>query len=174
MNSDVSKSAQRSFIAGNFVKAIIFCLISVLLVVGNFFLEARFASGEEILREEFSVFDYSEENFIPNRGVIRDELADLLNAKKENIIIETIDTTFGVQKSNGYAKVYSSLKTAEGLERKHILKRNKVAPKKEKKEEEKKEEAPAEPAGEAKQEEKPEEKPEEKKEEAPAEEKDKE
>ena len=95
----------------------------------------------------------------PARGVVRDELADLLNSKKDNVIVETIDTTFGIQKSNGYAKVYSSQKAAEELERKHILKRHKITAKKDKKEGEGKAEAEKE---EAKQVEKKEEKPEKK------------
>ena len=74
----------------------------------------------------------------PNRELIRNELAEKLNAKKENIIINYIQSSTGIQKSIGYAKVYSSVKNAEEMERKYILKRNKISGKKEKKEEEKK------------------------------------
>lgn len=81
----------------------------------------------------------------PNQAIIRNELASELNAKKENIIIESIDSSFGIQQTKGYAKVYSSRKEAESIERKHLLKRNRAQEKKpEKKEEEKTEEAPAE------------------------------
>ncbi len=74
----------------------------------------------------------------PNREIIRSELAEKLNAKKENIIINDIHSSSGIQKSTGYAKIYSVIKKAEELERKHILKRNKISGKKEKKEGEKK------------------------------------
>ena len=77
----------------------------------------------------------------PNREIIRSEIADKLNVKKENIIINNIKSSFGIQKSVGYAKIYSTPKMVEKLERKHILKRNQVIDKTKdkKKEEEKKE-----------------------------------
>ena len=78
----------------------------------------------------------------PNREIIRSELAEKLNVKKENVIVNTINGSFGVQETTGYAKIYSSLSKSKSLERKHILKRNNIGTKKEKKEE--KEEAPAE------------------------------
>ena len=74
----------------------------------------------------------------PNRELIRSELAEKLNAKKENIIINDIHPSSGIQKSTGYAKIYSVIKKAEELERKHILKRNRIGGKKGKKEGEKK------------------------------------
>jgi len=83
----------------------------------------------------------------PNREIIRSELADKLNAKKENIIVNSINSSFGTQETTGYAKVYSSLQKAKDLERDHILKRNKIGAtekKKEEKDEEKKEEKPIE------------------------------
>ena len=94
----------------------------------------------------------------PNREIIRSELAEKLNAKKENIIINDIQSSSGIQKSIGYAKIYSSVKKAEEMERKHILKRNKISGKKEKKEGEKAETAEEPP----KEEEKPAEKKEQK------------
>jgi len=62
----------------------------------------------------------------PNREIIRNELADKLNAKKENIIINNISSGFGTQETVGYAKVYTSLKQSKDLERKHFLIRNKI------------------------------------------------
>lgn len=95
----------------------------------------------------------------PNREIIRSELAEKLNAKKENIIINDIQSSSGIQKSIGYAKVYSSVKKAEEMERKHILKRNKISGKKEKKEGEKKPEEKPASAEEPPKEEKPSEEP---------------
>jgi small subunit ribosomal protein S24e len=72
----------------------------------------------------------------PNREIIRAELADKLNVKKDDVIVDSVHTTFGLQKITGYAKVYSSPDKLKGLEREHILVRNKLmqAKKKEKKE----------------------------------------
>lgn len=69
----------------------------------------------------------------PNREIIRSEIADKLNVKKENIIINNITSSFGIQKSRGYAKIYTSPKKAETLERKYILKRNQAIQKDKKK-----------------------------------------
>jgi small subunit ribosomal protein S24e len=95
----------------------------------------------------------------PNREIIRSELAEKLNAKKENIIINDIQSSSGIQKSIGYAKIYPSVKKAEEMERKHILKRNKISGKKEKKEGEKKPEEKSASAEEPPKEEKPSEEP---------------
>lgn len=78
----------------------------------------------------------------PNRKLIRSELADALNTKQENIIIDSITSSFGSHISKGYAKAYSSLKHAQDVERKFQLKRNKVESKPKKTEEQK--EKPAE------------------------------
>ena len=92
----------------------------------------------------------------PNRELIKSELADKLNVKKENIIVNTVDTSFGKQEISGYAKVYSSIAKAKDVEREHLQKRNLIIEsdkKPEKKAEEAapapaKEEAPAEPVAE--------------------------
>lgn len=73
----------------------------------------------------------------PNKAIMRNELAEALNAKKDQIIIDRVESSFGIQETKGYAKVYSSRKEAEDIERKHILKRNKVSESKPKKKEEK-------------------------------------
>jgi ribosomal protein S24E len=79
----------------------------------------------------------------PNQAIIRNELAEAMNVKKEAIIIEKINSSYGLQHTKGYAKVYSSRKDAEKIEQKHILNRNKVSEKKPKKKEEKEEEPEA-------------------------------
>jgi len=105
----------------------------------------------------------------PNREIIRSELADKLNAKKENIIVNSINSSFGTSETTGYAKVYSSIQKAKDVERNHILKRNKIGVEEKKKEEKPTEEAssPAEPPKEEASKEKPEDKPEEKTEDKP-------
>lgn len=62
----------------------------------------------------------------PSRELIRNELADRLNVSKDNVIIDKINTSFGWYESFGYAKIYNSLEKAKGIEKKYILKRNKI------------------------------------------------
>ena len=69
----------------------------------------------------------------PNKGIIRNELAEALNVKRESIIIDRIHSSFGLQHTKGYAKVYTSRKEADAIEHKHILNRNKVSDGKSKK-----------------------------------------
>lgn len=91
----------------------------------------------------------------PNREIIRSELAEKINAKKENIIIDYINSGFGIQESTGYAKIYNPTKFTEEIERKHILKRNKIISRKEKKEGAKEEKQPEAAEEKPKEEEKP-------------------
>jgi ribosomal protein S24E len=97
-------------------------------------------------RTEVQFIAKHENEGTPNRKLIRSELADALNTKQENIIIDSIHSSFGSFTSKGYAKAYSSLKHAQDVERKFQLKRNKVEGKSKKKEEqaEKSEEKPSE------------------------------
>lgn len=60
----------------------------------------------------------------PNREIIKTELADMLNAKNNCVIVDSIHSETGLQKSRGYAKIYSSVKKVKNIERKHMLKRN--------------------------------------------------
>lgn len=86
-------------------------------------------------RTEIHFTVYHDNDGTPNREIIRSELAEKMNAKKENIIIDSINSMFGVHQSRGYAKVYTSREKAENLEHEYILKRNQVKGKQEKKEE---------------------------------------
>jgi len=74
----------------------------------------------------------------PNREIVRSELAEKLNVKKEDVVVDNIHTSFGVQQIKGYAKIYNTVENAKGWERSHILERNKLIEKKAKKGEEKK------------------------------------
>jgi small subunit ribosomal protein S24e len=83
----------------------------------------------------------------PNRELIRSELAEKLNVKKENIVVNTVQSSFGNQEVTGYAKIYSSLAKSKDLERDYVLRRNKLmepGQKDKKKAEEKPAEAPKE------------------------------
>lgn len=86
-------------------------------------------------RTEVQFIAKHENEGTPNRKLIRSELADVLNTKPENIILDSITSSFGSYISKGYAKAYTSLKHAQDVERKFQLKRNKVEGKLKKKEE---------------------------------------
>ncbi len=73
----------------------------------------------------------------PRREVIRGELAGKLGVGKENIIIDHMTSDFGIQKTKGYAKVYSSAEKTKAEERNHLLKRNNLPMKKAEKKKEK-------------------------------------
>jgi small subunit ribosomal protein S24e len=75
----------------------------------------------------------------PNREIVRNELAEKLNSKKENIVLKFIKPGFGTNETTGYAKIYSSLQKAKEIEETYILARNKLidSKKKEKKTEKK-------------------------------------
>lgn len=74
----------------------------------------------------------------PNRDAARDKLAQLQNVKKEQVVVDCLDTTFGKNVTTGYAKVYPDKETAMKIERDYQLVRNKF---KEKEKKEKKAEA---------------------------------
>lgn len=77
----------------------------------------------------------------PKRELVRSELADKLNVKKENILVNYMKSSFGSTDTVGFAKVYKSVKDAKSGEKNHLLKRNNIAGT-EKKPSEKKEEKP--------------------------------
>jgi small subunit ribosomal protein S24e len=75
----------------------------------------------------------------PKRDLVRNELAEKLNAKKETIMIDFMRSSFGVRKTVGYAKIYKSIEDAKAGEADPILKRNGLGTKKKPKKETKKE-----------------------------------
>ena len=77
-------------------------------------------------RTEIHFIVHHKDEGTPNREILRSKLAEKLNVKKENIIINHMRSSFGIQETRGYAKIYSSTEKAKTIERKHILKRNKI------------------------------------------------
>jgi small subunit ribosomal protein S24e len=75
----------------------------------------------------------------PKRDLVRSELAEKLNAKKETIMIDYMQTSFGARKTVGYAKIYKSIEDAKAGEADPILMRNGLGTKKKSKKEVKKE-----------------------------------
>jgi small subunit ribosomal protein S24e len=62
----------------------------------------------------------------PNREIIRSELAEKLNVKKENVIVNIIKSSFGHNVISGYAKIYNSVEKSKEIEPDYILMRNKI------------------------------------------------
>jgi len=75
----------------------------------------------------------------PERELVKNDLAEILKAKKGNIVLEYLKPEFGIQRSIGYAKIYKSIDDAKRVEKEYILKRNKFGVEKEKAEEKKEE-----------------------------------
>jgi small subunit ribosomal protein S24e len=75
----------------------------------------------------------------PKRELIRTELAEKLNAKKETIMIDFMRSSFGTRKTVGYAKIYKSVEDAKAGEADFIMRRNGLGTKKKPKKEAKKE-----------------------------------
>lgn len=63
----------------------------------------------------------------PTRDAVRDALAGSLNAKKERVILQRLQSDFGRGSSKGYAKVYPSTDQARSVERHFTLVRNGLA-----------------------------------------------
>ena len=73
----------------------------------------------------------------PSRDAIREKLAGQLNAKKGNVVVDSMNSVFGKATTRGYARIYDSPEQIAKNESHHILKRNKLEelkPKKVKKE----------------------------------------
>ena len=97
----------------------------------------------------------------PRRENVREELSKTLKVQKDRVIVDHMNSSFGIHDTVGYAKIYSKKEIALEVEREYLLKRNKLLV--QEKKEDKKEE-PEEPKEEDKKE------PEPSKEEAPKEE----
>jgi small subunit ribosomal protein S24e len=61
-----------------------------------------------------------------SRDAIREKIASLAHSTKEKVILDHMNSEFGLGQSRGYAKVYKSVDSAKKHERKHILIRNKL------------------------------------------------
>ena len=76
----------------------------------------------------------------PKRDDVKLELANMVNSKKDQIVIDKMKTIFGKAETIGYAKVYDKKELAKKIERDYKLVRNKVIEKKTEKKEKKKSE----------------------------------
>ena len=60
----------------------------------------------------------------PSKGAVVDELAKQTKAKRDTIVLNSIESVYGSGKSKGYAKIYATKEDAQAIEPEYILKRN--------------------------------------------------
>ncbi|MDD2777460.1 MAG: hypothetical protein PHY36_04525 [Methanocellales archaeon] len=72
------------------------------------------------------MFKVDHEGATPSREEIRNNLAAMLNAKKELVIIERMRSEYGKRETRGYAKIYNSEKDLGDIEQAHIIQRNAI------------------------------------------------
>ena len=71
-------------------------------------------------------FEVTHEDATPSRLSVRDSLAAQLDQASEEVVVQELDTKFGMRKTVGYAKVYESPDHAREVEHEHMLERNKI------------------------------------------------
>ena len=86
----------------------------------------------------------------PSRTQVRQLVASQVGTKTENVVIESMETEYGIGRTAGIARAYKSAEEARKTERTHLLKRNALYVEKAKKGGEKKEGEAAAPAAAAK------------------------
>ncbi|MHB8587144.1 MAG: 30S ribosomal protein S24e [Thermoplasmatota archaeon] len=60
----------------------------------------------------------------PKRDDVRDKLAATLNSKKDLVVIDAMESSFGLGETAGYARVYENVDSMGKIERRFLLKRN--------------------------------------------------
>jgi small subunit ribosomal protein S24e len=60
----------------------------------------------------------------PKRNVVAEDIAKKLKSKRDCVVIDNIESVYGIGKSKGYAKVYDSKESAMSYENGYLLKRN--------------------------------------------------
>jgi len=71
-------------------------------------------------------FETVHDETTPSRLSVRDSLAAKLDKDSDEVVVHELDTTFGMRKTVGYAKVYENPEFAREVEQKHMLERNKI------------------------------------------------
>ena len=60
----------------------------------------------------------------PKRDEIREQVAAAVKAKKDQVLVDHMESTFGTGLTRGYVKVYNTKEAALAIEREPIIKRN--------------------------------------------------
>lgn len=96
-------------------------------------------------RTELEVLAHHTGQPTPTRDEVRDQVAAAMKAKKEQVLVDHMESTFGKGLTRGYVKVYKNKQAAEAIEREPIKKRNKMDAKASEKKEKAKEPPKKEP-----------------------------
>ena len=62
----------------------------------------------------------------PQRDEVREQVATAVKAKKEQVVVDHLDTTFGTGITRGYVKVYKTKESALAIEQRPIIARNRL------------------------------------------------
>ncbi len=71
-------------------------------------------------------FEIEHDDATPTRLSVRDSLAATLDKDSDEVLIHELDTTFGMRKTIGDAKVYDDPSFATDVEQDYMLERNKI------------------------------------------------
>ena len=71
-------------------------------------------------------FEVHHDEATPARLQVRDSLAAKLDKGSDEVVIQDLDTKFGMRKTVGYAKVYETAEHAADVEQDYVLERNAI------------------------------------------------
>jgi len=71
-------------------------------------------------------FEIVHDEATPSRLSVRDSLAAKLDKDSDEVVVQALDTKFGMRKTIGSAKVYESADVAMDIEQEHMLERNHI------------------------------------------------
>jgi small subunit ribosomal protein S24e len=71
-------------------------------------------------------FELRHDEATPERLSVRDSLAAKLNKDSKEVVVRKLDTTFGMRKTVGTARVYDDPDYAQDIEQDHMLERNSI------------------------------------------------
>jgi small subunit ribosomal protein S24e len=60
----------------------------------------------------------------PGRNAVAEDIAKKTKSKRDCVVVDSIESVYGIGKSKGYAKVYDSKESALAFDQEHLLKRN--------------------------------------------------
>jgi small subunit ribosomal protein S24e len=78
-------------------------------------------------REEIEFVVTHPQESTPERETVRDNIAARVEANTGLVVVDHMDTEYGVTRTEGYAKVYDGVEALRDVENDHILERNDLA-----------------------------------------------
>lgn len=90
-------------------------------------MEIEFTSRREnalLGREELEFVVTHPAEATPERDTVRDNIAAHVDANTGLVVVDHMDTEFGITETSGYAKVYDSVEALRDVENEYVLVRN--------------------------------------------------